>query len=224
MKTKYFKLLLLRITLCLVEARLCGQGNFQNLDFEAANIQQTQAPGFVNVTDALPSWTVYYGTSQQSQVIYNTIALGSTEVSLHGTNGGGANSIEGGFSVFLQGGLTATDASIRQTSLVPVFAESILFKAQPGSESLLVSLGGQNIPFFVLVTGPNYTLYGGDVSAFANQTLELKFSALHEVNGPNWWNIDSIEFSPNAIPEPSIFGLFALGSLLLGWRIQSKPR
>jgi hypothetical protein len=35
------------------------------------------------------------------------------------------------------------------------------------------------------------------------------------------WNIDDIQFSDLAIPEPTILGLSALGGLLLGWRLQS---
>ncbi len=31
-----------------------GQGTFGNLDFEGANIQQTQPPGYVSAIDAVP--------------------------------------------------------------------------------------------------------------------------------------------------------------------------
>ena len=53
---------------------------FQNLDFEGAHlpvIPAGQFGGFVPVGDALPGWTVFVGTNQQSQVLQNNFSLGS---------------------------------------------------------------------------------------------------------------------------------------------------
>lgn len=180
---------------------------FQNLDFEAATVPQTQAPGLVNVTAALPGWNAFAGPDQLTHVLFNEETLGTTSVSLLGTNGPGplGKSIEGAYSVLLQGKETAPGASISQTAVVPALTQSILFMAQPDvvPETLLVSLGSQNIPVFTLGTGPNYTLYGGDIPPpFAGQLEELQFSAPDSFTGPNDWVIDSITFSPNPIPEP----------------------
>jgi hypothetical protein len=77
-------------------------------------------------------------------------------------------------------------------------------------------LGNQNISFSALSTGANYTLYGGNIPlAFAGQSEQLMFSALE---GENFWNIDDIQFSSTAVPEPNEFALGALGALLLGLR------
>jgi hypothetical protein len=191
-----------------------GQGTFQNLDFESANIPNGTPAGTVAVSSALPSWTVYYGSSQQSQMGYQSFSLGATFVSLL-TPGSNPvfNSINGNYSVLLQGGVTSTDASIVQTGIVPSSAKSILFYAESvNAGTLLVSLGGQNIPFFALSSGPNYTEYGGDISAFAGQTEQLKFSALYQSGGNNNWNIDDIQFSPNQIPEPQTWALLFCGA------------
>src|SRR5882724_5781885 len=157
---KYIHFFILAVIISPILSAL-GQGAFQNLNFEAATIPQTQAFGPVNVTAALPNWSVFLGTFQLTQVLFNDEDLGTTSVSLLGTNGTiGIKSIQGGFSVLLQGGVTATDASISQTGLVPALTESIMFKAQPGFGLLDVSLGGQNILVLTLATTPNYTLYG----------------------------------------------------------------
>jgi hypothetical protein len=135
--------------------------------------------------------------------------------------------IEGGFSLLLQGGqsgsgdnLYQTDASIRQTGLVPASAQSILFKAQHDtSGALSVSVAGIDIPFLALSNGANYTVYGGNISAFAGQTALLEFS-VSRFPGFDYsnWLIDSIQFSAQQIPEPNILTLFALGTVLLAWR------
>src|SRR6266571_2422703 len=90
---------------------------------------------------------------------------------------------------------------------------------------LSVSLDGVNIPYVSLSSGPNYTLYGGDISPFAGRTAELGFS-LFGGAGIDYsiWNLDSIEFSDLAVPEPSVLGLSLLGALLLGWRHWRKHR
>jgi hypothetical protein len=138
-------------------------------------------------------------------------------VSILDTNGG---ALDGNYSVLLQGGGTAPYASISQTGFVPVSAESLDFKAERfgvGVGTLQVSLGGQNLSYFALSNGPNYTLYGADISAFAGQTEQLTFSALDD-QYPNNWAIDDIQFSSEPVPEPTTFALAALGGLLLGFR------
>jgi hypothetical protein len=172
----------------------------------------------------MPGWAVYFGGSQQTLITYNAPALGSTWVVLWATNG---QNISGNFSVLLQGGLTASAASISQTGLVPAGSKSLSFEAQPIEAQpgpFLVSLAGQSIPYFPLSTGPNYTLYGADVSAFSGQTVELRFGAVGGVVGGNNWNLDNISFSNLPVPEPGVFGLCALGALLLGWRILGRRR
>jgi hypothetical protein len=209
-----------------------GQGSFQNLDFEAATVSQTQAFNFVQTSDALPGWAVCYGTAEtQNYILFDTFIVGAPQVDLLDANNGG---IDGDFSVFIQGGnvvgagignVSATDAIISQTGLVPAGAQSILFKAQSGTDSLLMSLDGQNIPFVALATGANYILYGGDISALANQfsqPLELEFTAEGIGTG---WNIDSIEFLSQPVPEPSTWALLITGSgLLVFFRRPAKWR
>ena len=212
-----------------------GQGSFQNLNFESALIDQTHAPGGVSTTDALPGWTAYSSTNQATQVLFNDACLGATCISLLGTNSPVEPPIEGGFSVLLQGGVSGpgtlhpTAASIRQTGLVPASSRSVRFKAQLDSLGvpgvLSMSLDGVNIPYVSLSSGPNYTLYGGDVSAFAGQTAQLEVSLLGGAGiDYSGWNLDSIQFSDLAVPEPSVLGLSLLGARLLGWRHWRKHR
>jgi len=211
-----------------------GQGTFQNLDFESATIQQTQTPGDVSATSALPGWTVYYGTNQQATVWYNQAALGSTHVDLLGTNGvpAGFKSIEGEFSVLLQGGVSgsgpnlfATAASIKQMGVVPLGSRSIIFKALGEPGTFTVSIDAVNISYFALSNGPGYTVYGGDISSSAGKTAELEFalSRLAGTDNSNW-NLDSIQFSDLAIPEPSVLHLLALGALVVASRVLRNER
>ena len=194
---------------------------FVNLDFEDAVITHDPASPYANAvyaSEALPGWAAT-GFIGPTNVLYNGSSAGSTSVSILDINGH-PPALDGNFSVYLYGGITAASASISQTGLVPVGTESVFFEAQhygltQGTASLSVSLGGQNIPFFALATSSNYTLYGGNVSAFAGQSEQLMFSALE---GENAWNIDDIQFSSTPVPEPSLFALTALGGLLLGCR------
>ncbi len=51
----------------------------------------------------------------------------------------------------------------------------------------------------------------GDISPFSGQTVELDFVTVSRLGPPN--GIDSIFFSPEAIPEPSTWALLCLGGL-----------
>jgi hypothetical protein len=60
---------------------------FQNLNFEEAdpiNAGNPYYPEFVTTASALPYWTVYYGTDQQTEITYNDPSLGSEWVMLVG--------------------------------------------------------------------------------------------------------------------------------------------
>ncbi|MGD0207576.1 MAG: PEP-CTERM sorting domain-containing protein [Verrucomicrobiota bacterium] len=211
---------LVAVSLTLLQT-VSGQ-SFVNLNFESARIiPLTNGADFppysVATTNAVPGWTVNIGGTQQSQITYNAPALGSTFVTLWATNG---QQITGNYSVLLQGGETATAASISQTGLVPASAESLLFEAQPGLGRLLVSFRSENLSFFALGTGSNYTLYGADISAFADKIETLTFSALEDTVNPNNWNIDNIQFSSSPVPEPSALSLFSICVLFLCWRMK----
>jgi hypothetical protein len=203
---------------------LCRSGQaqgFVNLNFENAIITPDPSspyyPNAVYASNAIPGWTAT-GFIGPNEILYNSASAGSTSVSILGTNGF-PPALDGNFSIYLYGGLTAPAASISQTAVVPVSAESILFKAQNDGGvlggTLLVSLGSQNISFSAISTGSNYTLYGGNIpSAFDNQSEQLMFSALE--GGNNFWNIDDIQFSSSPVPEPSVFALAVLSGLAFG--------
>jgi hypothetical protein len=204
--------------------------SFLNLDFEQAKIVPILGGEYggssIAVTNALPDWSVYYGANQQSQITYNDPALGSTFVSLIATNG---DQLAGNYSVLLQGGATASAATIAQTGLIPGNAESLTFIAVGnttlGISSLQVLIDNQEVSFSVISNLLNSTLYGANVSAFANQDDTLSFSALEASIGYNNWEIDNIQFSSTPVPEPSEYALIGLGATaLFALRHRHKPQ
>jgi hypothetical protein len=167
------------------------------LDFEAARIVLL---GFniVATTNALPGWSAFSGTNQLGTVPYNNPAVINT-VGLIGSN---VFVISDNFSVIIN-----ASGSISQTGLVPADAQMLLFKTDSASLSpVLVSFGGQNLPYTAVSSGPNYTLYGANVSAFAGQTAALSFW------GTSGAYLDDIQF---AVPEPSSLALLGCGGVLL---------
>ena len=83
-----------------------------------------------------------------------------------------------------------------------------------------MTLGGQALSLIPLGAGANYTLYGANISGWAGQTAELDFT-VHAYPGQfaaDYLFLDSIQFSNQAVPEPGVSGLCALGAVLLGWR------
>jgi hypothetical protein len=221
MKTTIIKIATVAVSLLTFAQNGFCQG-FVNLNFESAQIIPIAGGPYVNsiaTSNALPGWTVLYGSSQQSVMSYNAPALGSTFVTLYATNG---LQLAGNYSVLLQGGGTASAATISQTGLVPADALSLLFYGAANSSlssGLVVSLGGQDISFSAISNELNYTLYGGNIpSDMAGLSEPLTFSALEAFGGYNNWNIDDIQFSSSAVPEPSTLALCALGGLFLVWR------
>jgi hypothetical protein len=201
-----------------------GQG-FVNLDFNAANLSPYGAGGsFVPAADAIPGWTGYLGSSQQTTILYNNLTTGEAAIAILGTNNTlGVSPIPGNaYTVVLQAG--EVSASIAQTALIPATSESILFTATwPYASGWQVTVAGQIIPVSqVSIVGSGISIYAGDISAFAGQTDELRFTALAGAGSPvNMW-LDSISFSTAPVPEPSVLSLSVM-SLLFFILIVRRP-
>jgi hypothetical protein len=198
-----------------------AQGTFQNLNFEQAN-PSPNAPGLVTSASALPDWAVSVGGIPQTQINYNDPSTGAPAVTLISTSypfGGGLAPIDGTYSVLLQGSGVPSAPSISQTGRIPTLTQSLFFEAEPEQGNpagpLEVMIGSQIVPFTAVGTGPNYTLYNANISAWAGDTEQLTFSAPEYVSQNNWL-IDDISFSN--VPEPSVVALNAMGGLLFGAR------
>ena len=110
------------------------------------------------------------------------------------------------------------DTSLSQPGLVPLNAKTLLFKAFfPGTgPNLAISLGGQPLSYSLISSGTGYGEYGADIHQWAEQTAELTLTALTQ--RPHQFDeyafLDSIEFSPTQIPEPSSFSMVVLVATL----------
>jgi len=208
-----------------------GQGTFQNLDFESANLSSGNV-GTVSISSALPAWNGDLGTTPISSVWQNDFALGDASIDIVGPSPAWGV-IGGSYSVDLQagavpytGGEGYETASISQTGLVPANAQSFEFEAVTSGPPT-VSLGGDNLTLFPLGSGPaewgsgyNYTVYGVNVAPFAGQVETLTIA--ESFGGNNLF--DSIQFSPSSVPEPSVIALTAVGGLLCWTAKVFSPR
>jgi hypothetical protein len=214
-------LLALKLSLLLSTLGALGQGTFMNLNFEGAITPLVpDANGYVPITTALPGWTGYVGGSQVSEVLYDDRNIDAAGISLYDT-AGSLQPLQGNYSAFLQGSSVFAgqqSAAIAQVGQIPSAAESIQFLFSTSFLPFIpqVTFGGQTIPVVQLSSNATYVTLGGNISAFAGQTGELRFTALPQ-SGIGL--LDNIQFSDVPTPEPGIFGLSVLGGLLAGWRV-----
>jgi hypothetical protein len=215
-----------------------AQGTFQNLDFEDAIYKVPDIPGGqfgtpVSAADGIPGWTAYYGTDQVSQILHNNIALGATSISIMGPNWTGPAPLQGFYSVLLQSpsGISPISgpAAIAQTGTIPANALSIQFLGlqilDPNPAQLGVTFGGHSLSLVPLSSGPGATLYGADISAYAGNTGQLEITSLPNPDSSyNSFMIDSISFSPQAIPEPSTVSLLVIGAAIAGHLLAVRRR
>ena len=206
------------LALLLSAADALGQGAFQNLNFEAANVPAVppgQLGDNVLVTNGVPGWAVYLDGAQQTSMGHNDISLGGADVEIYGPQWFSSQILEGNYTVSLQPSTAGPPrtAAIGQTGRIPQTAESVRVY---GTGGYTVTFAGQSIPLVALGSTSAYTIFGGDISTFANQAGELLFQG--------GGLLDAIQFSNLPVPEPSVFGLSALGALLLGWRGLGRRR
>lgn len=207
-----------------------GQGTFQNLGFENTTLTVfvTNPWGPYYTTNAtIPGWdwsphgTFGFG-DPNTNVAFNGMALDAPAVTLHGTNSF-LPAIRGSYSILLQGGTTAgglvygntNGASVFQTGQIPADSLSLIYL---GSGAVRVSFNGQTLPGIAVGSTANSTIWGADISGYAGQSGELRFTAPWLSTGM----LDSILFSPTAIPEPSVLALSGIFVLCL-FRMMKRP-
>jgi hypothetical protein len=230
MKPKHTAWLLAGFVVLLGAVSSAGQSTFQNLDFEASQIPNGTRP---STMVAIPGWSWYFSDGFASGpptfAVYDALSLGGPMIGIIDavTFYAPYQALQGNYSVMLfagadQGGQPTT-SSITQTGLVPYGAVSVLMDVETG-HGFTVSMGNQAISMEPLQTLPSYTLYSGDISAFAGQTVQLSITApfwpdpMHGM--PNPVLLDDIRFE--TIPEPSIITLSAIGALLMVRRVYTK--
>ncbi len=203
-----------------------AQGTFQNLNFEQANPVSSGDPlnpDAVTVASALPNWAVTIGGVQQTQISENDPSEGAPAVMLVGPGDNfGFTPIDGNYSVLLTGSGVSSLPAISQTGPIPAGTQSLFFEAQNGLGALDVLVGTQAVPFAAVGSGPNYTLYSANISAWAGDTEQITFSAQESTSGLNNWVIDDISFS--AVPEPSPLALTGIGALVFSLYRRFTPK
>jgi hypothetical protein len=221
----------LRIAFLIVGATcsVAAQGTFQNLDFESATLSPVP-PGsymvYVPVSSALPGWTAYIDSVQQTQVQQNAYDTGLAVIDIFGPNYPAAGMppfspgvIDGNYSVFLQAGDLpeggTVNVSIAQTGAVPVGSQYLEFDAWLGLPyaQFTVSFDGVNLSPVALGSGPNNSiLYGANIAPYAGQAGTLAFTAVYPPLGSSWVGLDDITFS--ATPETSPLVLTGIAGVL----------
>ncbi len=223
-----------------------AQGAFQNLDFELAsvapapaNYTPSDAYNPISAASAFPDWTVSEDGTICTAVWGSPAALDETSVALVS---GGSNPIQGNYSVQLTAYANAPSglyksSSISQTGLIPIGSQSIQFlipsppqagRVPPNPE---VTINGTAIGLTVLSQFGGVMTMGGNVGAFAGDTVNLSFvcQATPGASFPadeNYFNLDGIQFSSTAVPEPNSIALFGLGGLFMAlfqWR-KTSPK
>jgi len=199
-----------------VPACAFAQSPFQNLDFEEATFipSPPSPPHTVSLAAALPGWTGYLGTNSVQWAYHNTKSLSGAGISIYGPE----LFLHGQYSVQLKYGSDpfglreAVDAAIAQSGTIPGNARSIRFYTTgPYLSGVRVFFAGTLIPIFNLGSAPDTSypsyIWGGDITAFANRSGELRF------RGSAY--LDNIQFSDEPIPEPGALAVAGLGAVLL---------
>jgi hypothetical protein len=209
------------IVILLVAISIQAFGAFQNMDFESASIAG-YVPGspLVPIDKALPGWKAFYGNDPANTVFYDNWSLGSGVISVNDTNMLlGFVPLDGYYSIGIEG--FTGSASIAQTGQIPSDSLSVIFLFRNKQVGYFdVSFNGVMLPYSVIWSEPGFDICAADISSYAGQTGELRFTESYGGRAI----IDDIQFSTQAVPEPGTFVLSVFGSLLLFWRCHSRTK
>jgi hypothetical protein len=214
-----------------VALSLHAQANFQDLNFESANLSNPSGPllNEVPIANALPGWSASIGGVALTQVWANSDSGGEATIDVLGRNWNSINPgiLDGNYSVYLQafdGG--QGNVSIWQNGTIPANSLSLQFKAWDfdANGAFSVSFAGNSLSPVVIgsgqsPSGQSYEVYGANIAAYAGQTGTLEFNALVTGLGESATEFDDITFSNVAVmPEPNTLALIVMGGLALAAR------
>jgi hypothetical protein len=198
-----------------VSSALC-QGTFQNLDFENGTFVPIAGQfNSVEFAPAVPGWTGYLGANQIDWILHNSLFLSDAGIAIWGPSQPQPGLLHGQFYVVLQDSfpVPSTVPALAQTGMVPVTAQSVRFYTLDFNPLIGVAFAGASLPMTRLGGSlDSYYTWGANISGYAGQTGELRLFG----NG----YLDNIHFSVEAIPEPGVLSLLAVGALLFGWRLR----
>ncbi len=198
-----------------------AQGTFGNLDFESATVPLL-APGqggaLVSPTDGMPDWTAYYDGSPVGAIFHNTVSIGGAAIAIEGPQYDPNSILQGQYTAYLVGDLIPGSGdpgrnwtALGQSGQIPAGAVSLRFLISPTS-TFQVTFGGVSLPATYLGGTSKFSVMEADISQFAGQTGELRFTALPGQGG----YLDFVNFSNVPVPEPSSCAVAVLGAVLLG--------
>ena len=186
--TKALLILCLFALACRVSAQ-----TFKNLGFDSGILIPVAGDpyGRVEFAAALPGWTGYCSNNAQTVASYNNMFLDSAGVSILDGNFRYGESwrglIQGRYCVLIQSGysrelypsVTPVPTAIAQTGTVPANAKTIVFRTSrlQSITNLVLTFNGVPITFWERYEQSNFMVLAGDVTRFAGQTGELRFTA-----------------------------------------------
>lgn len=222
----------LSLAALVVSSQFASGQDFVNLDFEDTTITAVLINSFSGYYDyiaTVPGWTWsptsnFVAVNADTMVSLNNIALDAPAVTLQGANSSFTPAIQGMYSILLQGGSSFVPSTsyscIGQTGQIPAAAESLIY----WGGALQVTFDGHLLTPVAISIFANYTVWGMDISAYAGQTGELRFTKPWlNTNFSDGALLDNIQFSPVPVPEPSALALCGVSVLcLLGIRVMKQ--
>ena len=195
---------------------MLAQG-FINLNFESSFITNARDTGYGFASGAanIPGWTTFDSFGEinyagGTTVAYNIEPLDGAAVSLEGTNYW-TPVIQGRYSLFIKGGsqwayYPRNGRAMAQTGQIPLSTLSLTYWGSSWN-GLVVTFNRYPLSFMDIGDTTGHTVWGADVSAYAGQTGELRFTAPWLSAGM----LDNIQFLPTTVPKPSTLGLLTCG-------------
>lgn len=200
-------------------ANVYAQG-FLNRGFETTTMTPVVFPGGTRYVATVPGWAWSPPgnavNGDPNSVGYNDFALDAPAVILQGISSPFSPAISGSYSILLQGGSQSVPSSsysaIWQSGQVPADAQSLIY----WGGALQVTFDGHSLAPVAIANTASYTIWGMDISAYAGQTGELRFTKPWlPTNFSDGALLDNIQFSSVAVPEPSALALCGVSLLLL---------
>jgi hypothetical protein len=190
-------------------ARVAVAAPFVNLDFEQSTVQPGD-PTVVPTSAAFPGWTARFGANVSNSVYHNYLGSGEPIVAVFDQSAGNGSValLQGRFMALVVPGTSNTLTSLSQTGEIPSETRSMWISSPGAAPPVILRINGTVVPTTFLSgldSIGQVVTYGADLTAFAGQTVEMRFECGHYSfpTDTGARAFDNMRFSTTPIPEPT---------------------
>jgi hypothetical protein len=197
---------------CVLGVSLEAQGTFEDLNLQDANVSGYLLGSQIPTASAFPGWNT---GSSESYYDYNNTSQEVPFISIVDSLSPQEGAIQGEYTASLWA-VAGDSVYLNQTGVIPSGMQWVQLDLNEAGSTFDFRVNGQSLTMIPVQKTAGYTVYQGNISAWAGQSANLEILEYAPLRGGGQLWFNNITFS--AVPEPAVSALLLAVGFCFGAR------